>query len=286
MPDIKVLLPLLDDTDDEVYIAIRKKIMESGPGSIKVLENALDSVTTLLQHERIESIIFQLKISRLKDQLLQWHLSENKSLLQGWIIISSIQGIEISTSKVEKLIRQIVQKIWLELNHKLTSFEKIAIINNIFFDHYGFGFNLPQIHSVEYSFIDKILILKKGNIITLSALYAIIARQLNLPLMPINIKERIFLAYFDPIISREAFGEIAHPFLFFVDIAQRGKIIGIKEFDFIMKENKVVWDPSLNLTNKNLIHKILYKIKESYLFTGDEYKANFTEDLINQLEEL
>ena len=284
--DIKVLLPLLDDNDEEVYISVKNKIMDAGPANIPALENALQYVTTLLQHERIESIIFQLKICHLKDQFLQWKLSENKSLLQGWVIISSIQGVEILSAKVEKLIGQIVQKIWLELNPKLTSFEKVSIINHVFFDNYGFGINLSHIGTVESSCIDKLLILKKGNPISLNALYAIITRQLNLPLVLININGKIYLAYFDPILSREAFGEIAHPFLFFVDIAQRGKIIGVKEFDFIMKENNVVWDSSLNFTNENIVQKILHTLKESYLLTGDENKASIAEDLLNQLEKL
>ena len=79
--NIKTLVSLLDDSDEEVYIIVRDKLINAGPDNLPLLENALVSVTNLLQHDRLDSIIDQLKAIRLGNKIIQWVHSENKSLL-------------------------------------------------------------------------------------------------------------------------------------------------------------------------------------------------------------
>lgn len=282
--DIKYLMPLLDDEDEEVYRAIKEKVLRSGPKSIPFLENVLESASTLLQHERIESMIFQLKMLQIKDQIIAWIHSENKSLQEGWILISSLQGIEISTQVIEKLVHQITTKIWLEINQHQTSLEKISIVNKIFFDLYDFRINYSERAPIEDLFIDKILISRRADLLTLNMLYAILARKLELPLMPVNIGNKIILAYYDPVLSREAFMDISHPFLYFIDVEERGRIIGVKEFDYILKENQMRWNSGLTISNKEMIKKLLVKMKELYFVSKDKEKVLLVEDLLNNFK--
>lgn len=282
--DVKNILPLLDDEDEEVYKLIKDKILGSGAENIPLLESALDSVSTLLQHNRIESMIFHLKMVQMKDQLAAWIHSENKSLQEGWILISSVQGIEVSPQIIEKVVKQITTKIWLEMNLHQTSLEKIAIVNKIFFDLYDFRVNYSKRLALEDFFIDKILISRRANKLTLNMLYAIIARKLDLPLMPVTVGNKIILAYFDPVLSREAFMEITHPFLYFIDVEEKGRIIGVKEFDYIMKENQLSWNSELTLSNKDVIKKLLIEMKNLCFMLKDKEKVLFSEDLLRNFD--
>ncbi len=282
--NIKALLALLDDSDQEVYSAVREKIIEGGSDNLPFLEMALESVVNLLQHERLESIIKQLKTIRLADKLTEWSHSENKSLLEAWTLISSIQKTEISAEKVEKLVQQIVQNIWMELNDLQTSFEKIAIVNHLFFETYHFELNSSDITAAENCFINNLLISRKGNPISLTMLYYIIAQQLNLPAKPLGINYSMFLGYMDPTVAKEAYGETNHPFLFFIDIERKGRIVGIKEMEFFLKENKEYWNDRLILSNDLLIRKLLTSIKESYQAKGDRENSQIADDLIKRLD--
>jgi hypothetical protein len=282
--NIKILLSLLDDSEEEVYIAVRKKLIEAVPDNLPLLEKALESSSNLIQHERLESIIDQVKTIRLGDKIVQWLHSEDKSLLEAWALISSIQKIEVPLEKVEKLIQQIVQDIWLELNDLQTSFERIAIVNHILFDTYHFELNHSDISAVETCFINNLLITRKGNPISLTVLYCIIARQLNLPLQPIGINYNMFLGYVDSTVSKEAYGEIAHPFLFFINMERKGGIVGIKEMEFFVKENKEYWNDRLILSNELLIRKLLTLIKDSYEAKGENDKSRIADDLLKKLD--
>jgi hypothetical protein len=282
--NIITLLSLLDDSEEEVYLAVREKLIEAGPDNLPLLEASLESSSNLLQSERLESIIDQLKTIRLGDKIIQWLHSENKSLLEAWTLVSSIQKIEVSQEKVAKLVQQIVQDIWLELNDLQTSFEKIAIVNHILFDIYHFELNNNDISAVENCFINNLLISRKGNPISLTILYSIVAKQLNLPVQPIGINYNMFLGYLDPTVAKEAYGEIAHPFLFFINIERKGAIVGIKEMEFFVKENKEYWNDRLMISNVELIRKLLTIIKESYQSKGANDKSQIADDLLKKLD--
>lgn len=281
--NIPTLLFLLDDSDEEVYLIVRDKLIEAGTDNLPLFEKALGSADNLLQNERLESIIDQLKAISLGNKMVQWAHSENKSLLEAWALISSIQNIEVPSEKVEKLIQQLVQDIWLELNESQTSFEKIAIVNHVFFDTYHFELNYLDISAIENCYINNLLISRKGNPISLTILYCIIVKQLNLPVQPIGINYNMFLGYFDPKVSKEAYGESAHPFLFFINMEHKGAIVGIKEMEFFIKENKEYWNDRLVLSNEELIRKLLIFVKESYLAKGEGEKARIADDLLNKL---
>ena len=93
----------------------------------------------------------------------------------------------------------------------------------------------------------------------------------------------MFLGYYDPKVSKEAFGEIDHPFLFFINMEHNGAIVGIKEMDFFVKENKEYWNDRLILSNEVLIRKLLSYLKESYLSKGEEDNARIADDLLNKI---
>ena len=130
--NIDTLLTLIDDHDEEVYFAVRDKLIETGPAILPVLEYALSSSTNLLHYERLEQIIIQLKLTRLVDKTANWANSEDKTLLDGWILASTIHHPTIIPEKIDLLIQKIVRDIWIELNDSLTSLEKVSIVNHVF----------------------------------------------------------------------------------------------------------------------------------------------------------
>ena len=69
--NIDTLLALIDDHDEEVYFAVRDKLLETGFAILPVLEYALSSSVSLLQHERLVLIINELKLLKLVESLLR-----------------------------------------------------------------------------------------------------------------------------------------------------------------------------------------------------------------------
>jgi regulator of sirC expression with transglutaminase-like and TPR domain len=280
---IDTLLALIDDRDEEVYFAVRDKLLQSGSAILPVLEYALSSSTSLLQHERLEMIINQLKLEKLVDKTAQWANSEDKTLLEGWILVSSIHHPTIAPEKIDQLISNIVGDIWLEINDSLTSLEKVSVINHIFYDLYQFELNTPDIHAPENCLITNLLVSRKGNIISLAILYCILAQKLNLPIHVIEIGQFLVLGYYEPRISKEVYGEKADPYLFYINMDHKGTIIGAKELEYLAHERKENLENVTPLSEGTVIKKLLLYLRQCYQSAGENEKVVLANKLLDKL---
>ncbi len=281
--NIDTLLALIDDRDEEVFFAVRDKLFESGPAILPVLEYALSNSENLLQHDRLELIISQLKLSRLVEKTAQWAISENKTLLDGWILANTIHYPTIAPEKIDVLIQKIVRDTWIEFNDALTSLEKVSIINHVFFELYHFELNTPDIYAPENCLINNLLVSRRGNLISLSTLYCILAQKLNLPIHPVGIGQYLIMGYYEPQISKEVYGENADPYLFYINMEHKGAIIGAKELEYFVHENKESLENATPLSAETLIKKLLVSLKQCYKSVGDDEKAELTEKLLEIL---
>jgi regulator of sirC expression with transglutaminase-like and TPR domain len=281
--NIDTLLALLDDRDEEVYFAVRDKLLETGPSILPVLEYALNSSTSLLQHERLELIVIKLKLTKLVEKTVQWANLEEKTLLDGWILASTIHHPYIIPEKIELLIQKIVRDVWMELNDSLTSLEKVSVINHLFFELYHFELNTTDIYAPENCLINNLLVSRKGNIISLSTLYCIIAQRLNLPIHPIGIGQYLILGYYEPQISKEVYGEHADPYLFYINMEHKGAIIGAKELEYVVHENKENIESTTPLNEGTMIKRLLLLLRQCYQLNGNEEKTLITSSLIDKL---
>lgn len=280
--NIDTLLALIDDRDEEVFFAVRDKLIESGPAILPVLEYAISSSRNLLQHERLELIINQLKLSRLVDKTGQWVMAEDKTLLDGWILGSTIHYPSIAPDKIDVLIQKIVRDVWIEFNDSLTSLEKVSIINHVFYELYNFGLNTSDIYAPENCLINNLLVSRKGNLISLSTLYCIIAQKLDLPIHPIGVGQYLILGYYEPQISKEVYGDNADPYLFYVNVEHKGAIIGAKELEYFVHENKESIEHAVPLSKETLIKRLLLSLRQCYQTSGDEEKAGLLDKLLEK----
>jgi len=280
--NIDTLLALIDDRDEEVYFAVRDKLLEAGHAILPVLEYALSSSTNLLQHDRLELIINQLKLVKLVEKTANWVNSEDKTLLDGWILVSTVQHPTIVFDKIDMVIQKIVRDIWIEFNDSLTSLEKVSVINHVFFELFHFELNTTDIFAPENCLINNLLVSRKGNLISLCTFYCIIAQRLNLPIHPIGIGQYLILGYYEPLISKEVYGEDAGPYLFYINMEHKGAIIGAKELEYVVHENKESVENFVRLEEGTLIKRLLLFLKQCYESKENEEKTEITNKLIDK----
>ena len=113
-------------------------------------------------------------------------------LIEAWIILSKWQYPGIDELTIRTKIDLIRQDVWMEINDKQTAFEKVKILNKIFYTRYLFKGDHKNYHSPLNSFINTVLETKHGNPLSLSILYSTIAQSLNIPIYGVN------LPYFHP----------------------------------------------------------------------------------------
>lgn len=287
--DVKALISLLDDPDEGIYNHIKDKIISLGKEVIPDLEEAWEQSPNQDFQKRVENIIHQIQFDGNLNELFHWAKNEQHNLLKGVLIVAHYQYPELDQEKVLKTIDRIRQDIWLELNDNLTALEKVKMINHILFDVHAFSGNVDNYHSPQNSFINTVLESKKGNPLSLSILYAILAQSLGIPIYGVNLPEHFILAYVDSEtvdLNNEELKK--HPILFYVNAFSKGTIFARKEIDNFLKQLKIEPRPPFYepCTNLEIIKRVLRNLILAFEKINENDKKREVEFILTQLEEL
>jgi hypothetical protein len=284
-PELDALISLLDDEDEMVYKSVKDKLLSLGSAVLPSLENAILSAGTIEHLNKLEEIITYLKREIVVDQMKNWISNENRTLLDGWILISSIHHPNISREKIENSIQKIYREAWLEITESMTSLEKVAVINHILFRINNFDIAENDVPRPESIILDKLLFSKTGDVFSLTVLYLIIARNFRLDLVPIMLANKLLLVYEDNLATSLAYGTTTEKYLFYINVAHRGSVISPKEVQFLYdkssKYGKVVTRIE---TDISLIKKLLSLMYLVYTSEGDQERLLVTEDILALME--
>jgi len=237
---LNALIELLDDPDQMVYKFVEKELLKEKNNIIPALEEKWENSFDGFSQERIENIIQNLQFNKTKKMLDSWLITDAdiRDLLSGFLIIDSFQYPDMNPMMIQLKIENIRKKIWIELSNSLTLLEKTTILNHFLYNVNGFTINHKNIHSPQNCFINQLLDTKKGNPASMSILYIIIARQLELPAQFIDFPKNPLVAIVDPKIARKVHGEnVKSDVLFYINPANRGSITSIKEIEYHLKAN-------------------------------------------------
>lgn len=277
--ELNALISLLDDPDENIFNHIKDKLMSMGQDVIPVLEDAWEhSFDTVIQN-RIEDIIHKIQFDKISQSLSEWAKPQNQNLLEGALFIARYQYPDLNEQKIRKHLDQIKQDVWLELNGNLTALEQVKVINHIFFDVHNFSGNTTNYHAPQNSYINNVLESKKGNPLSLSLLYAIVAQGLGIPIYGVNLPEHFVLAYKDVNSSLPALKNAPKTnVLFYINPFSKGAIFNRKEVDAFLKQLKLkpeqlYYEPCSNL---DIIKRLLRNLINSYQKLG---YPNKTEEL-------
>ena len=195
---LHALIALMDDPDEQVYAHVRDRVLEIGPEAIQQLQTSWEeSDLGLLFQSRIENLIHEIQFEACKTDLTTWYASSSKDLLKGALIVAKYQYPGLDEKVVLDYIERMRRDCWLEINPNMTAFEAVRIINKVIFEQYGFVGNSKNYNSSNNSYINTVIESRKGNPLSLSLIYSIIAQKLELPIYGVNLPNHFILAYMD-----------------------------------------------------------------------------------------
>lgn len=237
--NIKALLHLIDDPDEEIYIFLKQKIITLGTAIIPKLEAHWETCTHELSILRCEDLIFELKSEHQKKLLQEWIRSGGNNLLEGALLIAQYQYHNLNTEKIWEFIQRVQQDIWIEINEFQTALEKTKIINHILYNINGFHGDTENFHSPNNSFIHKVIDRKKGTPLSLGILYIHLAQELNIPIYGVNLPHHFVLIYKneDPITT--ALFKYTEEHLFYINPFTNGTVFGKAELEEFVQQIKV-----------------------------------------------
>lgn len=216
--ELQALVHLLDDPDQLIAEEIENKLLSLGPDIIPSLEEYWESAFDPYIQERLEKIIHAIQFDQTKSELLVWKMSNSFNLLEGLLIINSYQYPSYNNNLIRITIEELKREIWMELHYEMTPYEKVSLINYILFEKFGLSGNTNDYHNPQNSFIGRVLESKKGNPLTLSCIYSIIAQKLDIPIFGINLPKHFILSYL-------AENQTEDHLLFYINAFNKGQVM-------------------------------------------------------------
>jgi regulator of sirC expression with transglutaminase-like and TPR domain len=280
------LIALLDDPDKAVYEMVEKEFLDEDPAIIGQLEKVWETSYDELLQSRIENLIQQIQFRETSRKIKNWSTQSHVDLFEGFFLISQYQYPELKLKDIKSKIRKIRNDVWLEISNKLTSIEKITVLNHIFYDVNKFSINLSNLQSPQNCYLNQILDTKKGNPISIAILYTLIARELDFPVHLIDFPRNPLLAYVDAELAKKAHDPEYHSsVLFFINPSNRGAIIGRKEIDFFLKRNEQVSEDLFekHCEDRVIIKKLLESLISAYDSLGYQDKVDDLTSIVSLL---
>lgn len=262
----------MDDSDQMVVEHAKETLLQYGEeiiSELEVLEE--DCFMSINQTQNILAVLSELRFQKVKRALSNWLKSEDKNLLEAAYIISTYQFPELKIEDFTRPFQELKHQCWMEINIRQTSFEKVNVLNKIFFKNQEF----VKVKKTPYSpfeiFVNSVMDTREGTNLSLGLIYSIVAQSLDIPIYGVttmNNRPPFVLAYLDednllPILN---WGIDNNGVLFYISIDEKGLIVDPQQLKeaFIsggLPQDRAQFEPS---PNSLIIKKYLNDIKRSY----------------------
>lgn len=283
--EIKALLHLIDDPDEDVYSTVSERILSFGKEIIPNLEQLWENIHNEDTQERIEMLIHRVHFRDLTDDFVSWK-NNPSDLMTGALIVARYSYPDLQADQIKQEIEKLRRNIWLELNNYLTPIETINVVNSIVYNYYKQkGSEISYEHPDQF-LINKTLETKKGNAIGNGIVYLILCQLLDIPVRAVNIPRQFLLGYFDD--QYELLNPAGHPsekIKFYVD-ALTGQMYSHKDIEAYFKRLSVPPVPSYfrPMNNKKAIQFLLEELCKCYDNERNLYKMDELISLANILD--
>ncbi|MCU0441544.1 MAG: transglutaminase-like domain-containing protein [Bacteroidia bacterium] len=293
--EVLSLIALLDDDDEEIIRHVESQLLLLGDAAIPLLEQEWGQADRLVHQQRIENMIHQIQFSAQVNALRVWAKENANDLLQGLFIVAKYRYPELSKQTLQNEIDKIRLDVWLEMHYDLSAYEKIRMMNHIFYNVHGFKGNTDQYHDPQNSYINHVLEHKRGNPIMLAVVYMLVAQRLNIPLYGINLPQHFVLGYVDEpttdltqlykpdSVSTTSNGKV----LFYVNAFNNGAVFSKANLEQFLKQIQI--EPRLEFfepcSNVDIVKRVLRNLIVAYEKQQRKDKVNDMQQMLSVLGE-
>lgn len=268
--ELKALVSLLDDQDDQIVTQVVDKIRSLGKEAIPFLENEWENNFNPLVQRRIEELIHDLQYELLKFRIEEWYVSKDQDLLTGLWLIATYQYPDLEIEKLKQELEQIYYEAWLEFKPDLYAFDQVKVLNGVLFNKLKFGANTKNFHSPGNSMINIVLETHKGNPITLCIIYMLVAQKLKMPVSGVNLPNLFIVTYKD------------EKNQFYINAFNKGLIFSKQDIENYIHELRLTPQDSFfqPCTNLEIIRRVFRNLIMSFDKMGEHEKAEEVKELL------
>ncbi|MFZ2907377.1 MAG: transglutaminase-like domain-containing protein [Cyclobacteriaceae bacterium] len=268
--ELKALVSLLDDQDDQIVTQVVDKIRSLGKEVIPYLEQEWENNFNPMVQRRIEELIHNLQYELLKSRIQEWYNTPEQDLLSGLWLIATYQYPDLEIEKLKQELEQIYYEAWLEFKPDLYPFDQIKVLNGVLFNKLKFGANTKNFHSPGNSMINVVLETRKGNPITLCVIYLLVAQKLKMPVHGVNLPNLFIVTYKDEKTQ------------FYVNAFNKGLIFSKQDIENYIHELRLTPQDSFfqPCSSLEIVRRVFRNLIMSFDKMGEHEKAEEVKELL------
>jgi regulator of sirC expression with transglutaminase-like and TPR domain len=200
----------------------------------------------------------------------------------GCFLLSKYQYPDLEFEDLNRSLEDISREVWLELNDDLTALEKVKVLNQVMYGIKRFSGNYANFYSPHNNYINSVIENRKGNPISLSIIYSLLAQKVKLPIFGVNLPKNFILVYKDELKSFETYDrDLDDHILFYINPYNRGAVLGKSELEYFLKQQNIESRKEYFLPCTNL--EIVNRLLNNLIFA---YNKQGLVSIVKDLEEL
>lgn len=204
--EIKSLVTLLDDEDETVYSTVREKLLSYQDNALEYIPVLEESAgITAQRFNEVRELILRFSI---KEQLrnLKRNINGDVDLEEGVFVLARYRYSDLDAQVYIEQLNALASELKEKLSSITDETEIFRRTMSFFVEDKGFNGNREDYYSEENHFINRVIDTKIGIPITLSVVYLLVGKRINLPIQGIGLPGHFILrfsfgsthVYFDP----------------------------------------------------------------------------------------
>lgn len=272
---IRALVSLLGDEDREIHKIAWQHLLQFGEDATAILDEVVHTDEEGRTRIRARALIEQINRRQIQ---IAFHLlgmwpDELVDLEKGAYLLAKFDHPKLEMDEVTMELDRLAGRVNEYLRGKRSSGKVIYSMNRVLFEEAGFRGNTENYYSAENSYINRVLTRRTGIPITLSLVYLLIAKRLELPIYGVNMPMH-FLCMYE-----------AAPEPFYIDVFNRGQIMTRGECIASLRRAGVGFKESYleRATNREILSRMLRNLILVYYHNEKDKEAAFLKRLLKIL---
>jgi len=263
------LTSLIDDPDLVVRNAVRERLLQRGEEAVEQIERFFIPDVPVSEKEKyilyLEEIKAHIAINKLAELLKDPQPMLDKALF----LITKVADTSAEETLYFSALENLTNEITLEISGDKTPVENIEIFNFLFFKRFGFKHSDSQLTRIESSLIDRVLLSRAGNPVTVTLSYFLLANAVGLPVYPLS-----FPGGFVPVYLNNEGG-----ILFYLNIFKQGTIFLENTLKQFFEDMGISYNPELLKIEQERSLLSIYAEFLSFI-----YKKNSNEQVMKRID--
>ena len=226
---LKAIEGLLDDPSPAVRNAVIDELIAHGSGGRAFL-NELCKGNDLEIRRHALAVLNILDKDSPEKMFSRFIKSMNYELESGYFLLSRIDNPELNVTDFMEKMDEMALRCQTLFTSPLSPRDRCRILNRVLFHEYGFTGNRSDFDNPENTFLHTLFETRKGLPISLSIVYLMVARRLELELEPVGIPGRFMVGCY---LEEEPF---------FIDVYENGVFRSLEDVLQFLDNNELEAD--------------------------------------------